>query len=411
MAPYTAKSKNTARPSNSRKKYFGISVNGEGRKLSLAERSRKAPILTLSKLQAPDDEETHEEDFFLMTGQTSDSHASWGSARTGPISSIKKRRKGPRIQNYFSGLGSLAPLFQKSGDVETTMIIPNSPDRSPFLGIPLEVREKIYGFLLADPKPIVVGPDWETVLGRVLRYNALQYVCKQLGEEASKFVYNRNVFLAMLLAPRKSSVTGETFLIDSKFLRLFRNVVINCPMENWNLDWHEKAAHSVAKLAEAQANLVSLTIVVSPSRGIGSSTTALGLEAHPVHFADFFYFQGPLLTSICRLKCKVLNIVIKKRLKTSIGATEFTSGVKRLLISVDLTYLHAGIMEKTGLANEETIIIAREKAKAVELELLGLKDRFEAIFEDCEKALLDGMCRELAEAETITDGMALAKRQ
>lgn len=404
MAP--GKRKNTGKEGSSRKG----PTNTKHGKTSPAALEHRGPTFSLHSLLNIEDEKDHERDFFRLNGKTPETHATWGRTGTGAISAIKSKKKGLKAQNYFSGLASIGPLFGKNDQAESTLLIPNSPDRSPLLGFPVEVREKIYGFLLADPKPIVVGPDWESVQGRVLRYNALQYVCKQLGEEASKFVYNENVFLALLRTPRKSSAFDEALFIDTKFLSLFRNVVINCPMENWTLDWHEKAAHSVDKLVAAKAALASITIVVSPTRATGSSSTALGIEANPLCFADFFYYQGPLMTSIRKLQCKVFNIIIKKRLVTTIGQIKFTSGVKRLLISVDLTYLHAEVVQ-SGFANEETMAIAREKATTVKHELQGLKHRFEAIFEDHETAIQYGICRELSEEEKITDGMALARRK
>ena len=386
-------------------------------KLKMAPRKRKGgrisrptsqpgwiPTFSRHTLHNFEDEETHEAMYDRLSRQNPGSHETWGAIETGAISAIKKKGKAPRAQNYFSGTGSLASLFGTGMEEEATMVIPNSPDRSRLLGIPPDIRENIYGFLLSDSKPIVVGPDWETVQGRVLRYNGLQYVCKQIGDEASKFLYSNNVFLAMLRETRKSSAWDKT--LDSKFLALFRNVVINCPMDNWNMEWHEKAALAVDKLADANTFLHSLTVVVCPTRGMGTSTTAVGLEANPIHFADFFYYRSAFMTSIRKLRCKVLNIIIKHRITTS--NTGFTIGVKRLLISVDLKYLHTTNAEDSSLSNENTIAIARKNAATLENELQTLKPRFEAIFGDCEKAVREGLCRELAEEEAITDGVALA---
>jgi hypothetical protein len=368
------------------------------------------PNFSRNTLQNFEDEEAHQRMYDRLNRQHPGSHEIWGAFETGTISAIRKRGRAPRVQNYFSGRGSLASLFGSGSEEETTMVIPNSPDRSRLLGLPANVRENIYGFLLTDSKPVVVDPNWETLQGRVLRYNGLQYVCKQIGEEATKFLYSNNVFVAMLQETRRSSAWDKR--LDPQFLSLFRNVVINCPMDNWNMEWHEKAALAVDKLADAGTFLHSLTIAVSPSRGTGPSTTAIGLEANPIHFADFFYFTGPLMTSIYRLQCKVLNIIIKHHIKTATNnGTGFTIGIKRLLISVDLTYLHAADVETNPLANRETVAIAHTNVAALEVELQNLKPRFEAIFEDYEKALSEGLCRELAEEEAITDGMALATRE
>jgi hypothetical protein len=49
-------------------------------------------------------------------------------------------------------------------------------------------------------------------------------------------------------------------------------------------------------------------------------------------------------------------------------------------------------LEETPLANSETIRLAQAKATIVDEELLGLKNRFEEIFEDDERALQDRRC-------------------
>ena len=445
MAPRTRKGAGITKSTSSRARNTRPSVPKGGSEESLNLRARKGPGVTKSissparntrsggrkeddkkpfnppmgwiptfqrkSLESFENENKHGEMIAELNSQIPDSQERWGDTITGAISSLKKKGRAPKVQNYFSGRGSLAPLFSKSSDEEPTLFIPNSPDRSPLLGVPVAVRERIYGFLLSDSKPVIVGPDWETLQGKVLRYNGLQYVCKQIGDEASKFMYSHNVFLAMLRETQKTSAFDKTLFIDPKFLSLFRNVVINCPKDNWDMDWHEKAALAVDKLADANAFLTSLTIVVCPSRGTGTSTTALGLEANPIHFADFFYLPGPFMTSIRKLRSKVLNIIIKRRITAPIHNTRFTTGMKRLLTSVNLTYLHARTASETTLANEDTAIIAHDNALALENELQALKSKFEAIFEDHDKALQDGLCRELAEDEAITDGMALATRK
>ena len=445
MAPQKRKGTGATKPTSSRARNARSSAENGGSEESLNLRARKGSGVTKSTssrarntrsiaqkkdseeslnrpcgwipsfqqktLQSFENENRHREMINDLNAQIPGSQERWGDTITGAISSLKKKGRAPKVQNYFSGRGSLAPLFSQSPGEEPTLFIPNSPDRSPLLGIPVAVREKIYGFLLSDSKPVIVGPDWETLQGKVLRYNGLQYVCKQIGDEASKFMYNHGVFLAMLRETHKTSALDKTLFIDPKFLSLFRNVVINCPKDNWDMNWHEKAALAVDKLAEANAFLTSLTIVVCPSRGTGTSTTALGLQANPIHFADFFYFSGPLMISIRRLRLKVLNIVIKKRIMISIHNTGFTAGMKRLLMSVNLTYLHARNAGENALANEDNVMIAHEHAIALENELQSLKYKFEAIFEDHEKALQGGLCRELAEDEAITDGMALITKK
>lgn len=368
------------------------------------------PTFQRHTLREFEDERTHEEMINALNDQIPGSRERWGNSITGSISSLKKKGRASKVQNYFSGCGSLAAMFGQTSNEEPTMVIPNGPDRSSLLGVPIEVRENIYGFLLSDSKPVVVGPDWETSQGKILRYNGLQYVCKQIGDEASKFMYSHNVFLAMLRETPKSPACERTLFIDPKFLSLFRNVVINCPMDSFNMEWHKKASLAVGKLADANPILQSLTIVVCPTRGVGTWTTAVGLEENPIHFADFFYSNGPLMMSIKRLRLKFLNIIVKKSIVATLGDIAYTTKVRRLLMSADLTHLHGNMVRDGRFSNEETVAIVEQRVFSVEAELNGLKQKFEAIFEDCEKALQEGLCRELAEDEAITDGKALATR-
>jgi len=378
---------------------------------SLADRKRRAPTLSMASLQNLENEENHEEYFVALMGKNSESHGTWGKTKTGPISPIRKKGKTSRFRNYLTR-GNFDSMFGMGWEeADPTMVIQNSPDRSPLLGVPLEVREKIYGFLLVDEKPIVTGPDWETVESQALKHTAILYVCKQLSQEASKFIYKNNNFLMMLRTPRKSDMFDKAFSLDAKFLPLFRNVVISCPMDSWNLDWHEKAAVSISKLADAKPILSTLTLVMTPSRGIGMSTTTICMEVSPLHFADFFWFPGPLMGAIRKLNCRVLNIVAKKYLTVQTDGIERPAGIKRVLISVDLRYSQAGMLEEGPLANKETVAIAREKARSVERKLQGLKQVFKEIYKDCEGAIREGLCRELADDERITDGMSLVIRK
>jgi hypothetical protein len=131
------------------------------------------------------------------------------------------------------------------------------------------------------------------------------------------------------------------------------------------------------------------------------------MEAHPITFADFFYAEGHFMIELRKLRCKLLNMVVKKIDLKDIDAEDNTW---RLLLSLDLRYLHAAEIEEGELVNDETIKFARRKAEAAEKELLGLKERFESVFEDDDKAMQEGKCRLLDEDETYDNCMALARR-
>jgi len=99
------------------------------------------------------------------------------------------------------------------------------------------------------------------------------------------------------------------------------------------------------------------------------SETALRMESNPITFADFLWYEGPLMNAIRNLGPKSLIVVVK--LKKN----------KKFTMTVDMKYLKVDT-EETLLANMETLRLAQVKAGMVKEELLGLKDRYEEAFEE-----------------------------
>ena len=369
---------------------------------SLAARKRRQPTCSMESLRNLENEVTVEENFIGLFGAHSDNHYTWGKTEAKPIAAIRRKgAKGPRLRmKDIAGLPRGLFPFLDVGSPEPT--IPNSPNRSPFLRLPLEIREKIYAFFLIYKRPIIVQHDWEIVEHKQYRNNAIIYVCKQINAEASFFLYRNNAFRTILRPPPSSFYYRDTFAIPAQFVPLFKNVIITCERENYHLEWFEKACASVKKLSDAKVTLDSLTLVTFPQR-VGMSNTAIGMEAHPVTFADFFYEKGQLMEELKNLKCKVFNVVVKK--------FDGEDNRWRLVISLDLRYLNAGAVEEGKLANKETLKLAQSRAEAVEKELRGLKGRFEEVFEDDEGARMEGKCRLLDEDEIYDNGFALARRK
>ncbi|KUJ15522.1 uncharacterized protein LY89DRAFT_686256 [Mollisia scopiformis] len=261
--------------------------------------------------------------------------------------------------------------------------IPNSPERSPILRIALEPREVIYSYLLIYPKPIIVKHDWEIVERNPFVDHSIILVCKQFATEASAFLYRNNTFQALLRVTTGQFRRFEvpTTIAPSHHAN-FRNLIINCSPDCWNMDWHEKTAKGLMTLVSAKAVIKSLTLVVSPKR-VGMSTTALGDENTPITFADFLWYHGPLMTAIRRLAPQVLKIIVTK------------SGTNRFGMEVNTSYVQAGLLEEGPLANEETVRMRKLNVQSVEGELMTLKMRLEQIYEDDQLAALEGVCTPL----------------
>lgn len=373
---------------------------------SLAERKRRQPTCSMASLRELETEVTIEENFIGLFGNHSDNHYTWGKTEAKPIVATKRKRRNGALS--IRELAGFPPsLFGSFDEGPPEPIIPNSPDRSPFLRLSQEIREKIYAKFLLYKRPIIMRPEWDIVENKLYRNNAILFVCKQINTEATSFLYKNNVFRTILRPPPSSFYYRETFSIEAKFLPLFKNIIISCEKENYHLEWYEKACTSIKKLSNANVALDSLTLVTFPQK-VGMSDTAVGEEDNPITFADFFYANGQFMTELKKLRCKFLNIVVKK---IDFQDMDPQDNMWRLLISLDLRYLHAATFVRDELANEETIKFARSKAEAVEEELMGLKEKFEEVFEDDDRAMEEGKCRLMDVDETYDNGLALATGQ
>lgn len=293
---------------------------------------------------------------------------SWGVDQTSPIEALPKKtkaRRGPKFYtdqaNYFAMVEGIEPKRQ---------VIPNSPDRSPILRLSLEIREEIYSYLLIHPNPIMVKPDFTTVERNPFEKhnNAILYTCKQFAEEASIFRYKSNTFQAILRNEVAINRRREDpILIDAKFLSLFRDIIIKCSQSCWDLDWYERVAKGLERLVKAKPVLRSLTLILFPQR-VGFSSTALGEEYNPITFADFLWYDGPLMTAIRTLSPKNLNIIVKKS-----GDT--------FHMSVNMTDFKPTSEPQNPFANPVWTEISGTRSDIVDQQLVSLKDRFEEIFE------------------------------
>jgi hypothetical protein len=220
----------------------------------------------MASLREVENEVAIEEQFIGNFAKESDNHYTWGKTQARPITAAKRRGiKGPRV-SMKDMLGLPPGLFGFVDEDSPELIIPNSPDRSPLLRLPLEIREKIYAKSLIFKRPIILQHDWEIVEHKLCRSNALALtlVCNQINLEATSFPYKNNVFRTILRPPPSDFFYRETFSINAKFLPLFKNVIITCEKENYCLEWFEKACTSIKKLSEANVALKTLTIVTFP---------------------------------------------------------------------------------------------------------------------------------------------------
>lgn len=301
-----------------------------------------------------------------------------------------------QLAGFLTGSGS---FDDNDDDGMPKPFIPNSPDRSPFLRLPLEVREIIYAWSLIFKRAIIMRPEWDVVEHyqyRRGRSNAIIYVCRKINAEATAFIYKNNVFRTILRPPPVGLSYRETFSILPQYLSLLRNVILTCERDKYEIEWHQMAAASIKKLADANVNLNSLTITTFPDIEYDGEIAAR-LGGSPITFADFFEEGSEFMTALKSLRCQTFNVVIKK---IDLRDMDPSDNTWRLLISLDLRDLHAAEIKEGGLVNPETIKTARERAEFVEEELRGLKERFEEVFEDDDNAVEQEICELMHPDET-----------
>ncbi|KAI9648470.1 hypothetical protein NHQ30_003104 [Ciborinia camelliae] len=370
-----------------------------GSQTSIASRKRRCPRVTMASLQI-DDEDDDLSKFTTSFSTNSHSHNTWGLAVSTTIVAPKRKRKaatfkhGPGLsRNHAARSGGLFSRFPELRSLEATPepVEMNSPTRSPFLRYPLEVRERIYGYFLRSPRSIIMNHDWKAV-ERCPSFvvKEILFICKQVTAEALSFLYRNNTFHAILRENQSRLPDWSISKIPSMYLKLLRNVILECPKENWNLDWYHKAANSIETLALAKPVLEIFTIVMTPQQ-VGLSSTALGLEAAPITFADFLWEGGEVMGAIMKLGCKRLGVVVKK------------DDGRRVVLEVNFGGIfatsddHESWFEKDRLYQQTRVALK----KRVEIELVAMKDKFEEVFNDEKKAVEMGWCRVMGRDERL----------
>ncbi|PBP20908.1 hypothetical protein BUE80_DR008342 [Diplocarpon rosae] len=334
-----------------------------------AARQRKRFRLSRASLHEDLDEDNIVQQASLLQGEDK---ISWGVQQRDPVEAPRrpkqKGRKVGRVGGMREAQIAYMAMFENMQRQQDPPR-PNSPLHSPVLRIPLEVREKIYSYLLVYPSPIYLQADWTTLERNQFFNNSLVRVCKQIASETSSFLYRNNTFQSLIREPPAALLRYEMPVkIHSDFLSSFRHIVVDCSRACWNIEWHEKATEGLISLVKAKATINTITLKVVPQR-VGMSTTALGNEASPLTFADFLWYPGPFMRAVRKLAPKKFKVVVTESGKSTLG------------MELDLTYLRLGTVTDNPLANEETLKLRGARLGVLKQELMALKSRFEKMFE------------------------------
>lgn len=313
-------------------------------------------------------------------GEGSTARLTWGIVSDQPVSAISKQRR-------HGGFRELGLRRGKRSAFEPLMFMPYLQDddenikTSLILAIPLEVRQNIYEFLLVHKLPIILDCNWQNVRSTATLDLTILTVNKQVLQEGTQFLFEKNVFQALV---EHSSYSMSSPIIEAKFLPHLRNVVIEFPRQQWTGNDLDVMVHSINILIQKNTSLDSLTTIISPQR-IGIPAVNAGFDDDAITFANFFEAPASkLMRRITKLRCKTWYIVVR------------LSKTKRVLISIDMTGT-TGNQSDGGWFADDIITkrIGCKKTKMVKDELLGLKAKIEQIFEDNERAVIEAMEEEI----------------
>jgi len=311
-------------------------------------------------------------------------HLTWGRLESGPVKAIVKPRR-------HAGMSRLRKVKNQGTSLVRNQA--SEPKHSMLLSLPREIREIIYGYLLTHPTPILIHCDWYAIQGNSPLDHAILRVCWQITLEASCFIYQHNVFHALV----RDSNPSWRYGIENKYVPFFRNVVIECLLENWRAKWVEKTALCILTLVKSDTVLDSLTLKISPQK-VGMTDMLLGREANPTTFADFFWAKSNVMKALVRLQCKVFNLVLK-----------LPGREERVLISVDVRFLECNYVKSLFTEDEIAKETRLQRAEEVKKTLEGLKEKVEKVAENWEDAVRQGIGRLMGEDEELGDGMRLMK--
>ncbi|PON30174.1 hypothetical protein TGAM01_v200614 [Trichoderma gamsii] len=223
-----------------------------------------------------------------------------------------------------------------------------------FMGIPREIRMKIYRHLLLSDKPITVHGQWR----QVHRSNQLSLpmsilgTCKIVHDEACVVLYGENVFVYLLRDPIFSqrailnlATDDEPFndgesdsdseyedeeqdsfscsnhrekRIDvDKYAHLFRKIVVEAEHNRYSKATQESMAEAIGFFAtqhddasrDDTCNIHTLTVRVSPLWNEEGGEPGAGRFT----FVDFFETDAPVIRAIKALDCQILHVEILTR--------------------------------------------------------------------------------------------------
>lgn len=315
------------------------------------------------------------------------------SARVGRGLTGSKRRMAAGVRfakKKIKHAGALAPAFaldesdidypsDNDNDAEVEKVLAEKEEqermkkfgsRSPFLELPREVRELVYGYLLIKDKPIEVHGNWSATypLSGPASAHAILGVNRAINREASKFLAMTNTFHA--LVRRAMPDWKHNNKIDERYIVDFRNIIVETMDKNVLANAEERlTCQTLERLKKADSPIYSLILILEPYRIQNPPGQALLQDVDPnasaVAYADWFK-KGTeihrLLTCHGGLRCRELFIVVKMK------ASELGRQELRVVIYIDARRLPQNFVRCKVTAENKQRLIASAYAARAEVE-------------------------------------------
>ncbi|OBT80696.1 hypothetical protein VF21_00474 [Pseudogymnoascus sp. 05NY08] len=340
----------------------------------------------LSMSERAGEEPMHPQDYSTSFAEDSTCHLTWGVLDSGPTFAIPKPRR-------YQGLKARKESARLKREAKSNPSLAVEPAYPLLTNLPMELREVVYSHILLSNGPIILHSDWCDVQRNAGLDLRILRVCKRISEEAINFMYQRNTFHA--LVRDNSAISRFDQCLYPAYVYLFRNVVIEHTKETSSWEGMQDTANSIQTLIERDVNLESLTLAFAPKALVKDQIA--GEATDPRAFVNFFTKGSRVIRLLARLRCRVINIVVKLEGKT------------KVVVSLDARHLCCDYSTSPFFNDLGTKAGRRMRTEKARKALGGLRLAVNKISIDWEKAVQLGVCRVMEEGEDISDGAALKR--
>lgn len=327
--------------------------------------------------------------------EISPSRLTFGSANFDPIAALRPKR---RYRSFRADIFSNDDIYGTSSEGHGPSARGTMPAYLHFLRLPLEVRERIYDFLLIHTRSILVDHQWTRVQRNSPKDNNIIRTCKQIMEECSNFLYKKNIFATVIRRRTGMSINRS---INPRYLRYIRNVIIWFPQTSCTGEFQELGISCIQKLITCGTILESLTIGIAPRETGLTHPESKEAKHNPITFADFFNKDTKFMEIIQRLPCNTLNIIISKLSATAIGGLDDEQRWKQYLIKLDKRSISTDDESSWLFGDRAAMEGGLRRASRIKEQLDILQGRIQETFENEELACEAGICRMLDGPERL----------